>query len=974
MPDLNNTFMEKFRALERRKKMSDTLNMAAMVFLSNSTETFFEMMSTGVGLIADMADLDRVSVWRNNVQGNVLHTSQIYRWDREMGGTTEPLPTLTNITYEKMAASWEKILLNGESINGPVKMLPDNMALLAHGIVSVFITPIFIKGIFWGMLLCSDNHNERYFDEDCAEMLRSAAFLCANAVVRAETERDISQANKFYEAINKSSPYGLTIFDEGINIIDCNEEMLRMMGTTKENYIKNFYDFSPEYQPDGQRSEDMALEAMKKVMETGELLKVEFNHLNSNGEIVPCEITMTCIESDNKYTGLAFAYDLRKIKQMETEIDRAARINQSILESLPIGMAFFDGTPRVTDCNEALVKMFKAPKERIISRYYEDFSPEFLPDGTRAIDEAYKATNRAIDGELMKFEWPHQTADGDSVPCEVTLTRVKDENEFIGIGFLYDLRDIKKLTGDLEDALKRATLASEAKGVFLSNMSHEMRTPLNTIMGMASIGKNAPAMERKDYALGKIEEASSHLLGVINDVLDMSKIEAGKLDLVLSDFSFEKVLKKAINAISFRMEEKKQEFYVTVDGNIPHLLVSDDQRLTQVIINLLSNAVKYTPESGSIRLNAYLSEEIDGICTIVIEVIDTGIGINDELRTRIFDAFEQADGGTSRKFGGTGLGLAISKRIVEMMGGEITVTSTVGKGSKFDFHFKAERSKSESSAMLDPSVNWENVKILVVDDTKEILSYFIDILKRYGVSCDIAEDGREAIKQIEKAGGYDIYFVDWKMPNMDGIELTKKIREYDHGKKSVVIMISSTDWNVIHEKAEKAGVDKFLMKPLFASDIMDCMNVCLGVGGTITPRQQKNVKAGELKGCRILLAEDIEINREILLASMEETGAQIDCAVNGEEALRVIKENPNKYEMVFMDVQMPEMDGLEATRNIRKLGNEIPIIAMTANVFKEDVDQCLAAGMNDHIGKPLDISIVLEKVRKFRKIKKNKFG
>ncbi|MCL2236964.1 MAG: GAF domain-containing protein, partial [Treponema sp.] len=186
MPDLNNTFMEKFRALERRKKMSDTLNMAAMVFLSNSTETFFEMMSTGVGLIADMADLDRVSVWRNNVQGNVLHTSQIYRWDREMGGTTEPLPTLTNITYEKMAASWEKILLNGESINGPVKMLPDNMALLAHGIVSVFITPIFIKGIFWGMLLCSDNHNERYFDEDCAEMLRSAAFLCANAVVRAE--------------------------------------------------------------------------------------------------------------------------------------------------------------------------------------------------------------------------------------------------------------------------------------------------------------------------------------------------------------------------------------------------------------------------------------------------------------------------------------------------------------------------------------------------------------------------------------------------------------------------------------------------------------------------------------------------------------------------------------------------------------------------------------------------------------------
>ena len=657
---------------------------------------------------------------------------------------------------------------------------------------------------------------------------------------------------------------------------------------------------------------------------------------------------------------------LSKSALLDDEYRASNERMRTILNAMPVGLILFDENRNIIDCNDKLLEMLNAPKQRIIERFYEDFSPKHLPDGSSSLPEAADIIRRMMDGELVRREWLHQTASAEPVPCELTLMRVEYGGKFVGLVFVYDLRDIKRLTSQLEEALEHATAASQAKGIFLSNMSHEMRTPLNTIMGMSSIGKSAPDMGRKDYALGKIEEASAHLLGVINDILDMSKIEAGKLELVSADFSFETVLKKSINAVALSMEQKQQEFYLKVDGTIPHCLVGDDQRLTQVIMNLLSNAVKYTPEGGCIRLKTYLAKKEDGVFTIAVEVSDTGIGLTPEQQARIFSDFEQAEKGTSRKFGGTGLGLSISKRIVEMMGGEIGVTSEYGKGSAFDFCFKAEQGKDDGVSLLDPHVNWETVKILAIDDSEEILLYFTEILKRYGVPCDTAQSGNDALERIKNSGGYDIYFVDWKMPGLDGIELTRRIKGQSSDRKNVVIMSSPTELASIHDEAESAGADKFLMKPLFASDIMACLNACIDMGGTDASRNPIMSKAREFNGCRMLLAEDVEINREILISLMEDTGAEIDCAENGLEAIRMLAENPNKYEMIFMDVQMPKMDGLEATRNIRLSGNTIPIIAMTANVFKEDIEMCLAAGMDDHVGKPLDISNVLEKVRKYR--------
>ncbi|MDR3277588.1 MAG: response regulator [Oscillospiraceae bacterium] len=410
----------------------------------------------------------------------------------------------------------------------------------------------------------------------------------------------------------------------------------------------------------------------------------------------------------------------------------------------------------------------------------------------------------------------------------------------IGITVQYQKREYESARKLAEDEKGRAEAASRSKSDFLSNMSHEIRTPMNAIIGMTSIGSLAADIERKNYAFEKISDASTHLLGVINDILDMSKIEANKLELSSMSFGFEALLRKVVNVINFRTDEKAQHFTVSIDRDIPPALVGDDQRLAQVITNLLSNAVKFTPEQGFVHLGATLLSEESGVCTVQVEVTDTGIGINLEQQLRLFTAFQQADSSTSRNFGGTGLGLAISKRIVEMMGGKIWVESELGRGSFFAFTFKAVRDRVPA-AVDSPAPSAADADAL----------------------------------------GHDVSFA----------------------------------------------------------------------------------------GRRLLLAEDVEINREIVLALLEPTGLKIDCAENGSAALRAFAESPELYDMIFMDMQMPDMDGLEATRRIRALdypaAKTIPIIAMTANVFREDIENCIAAGMDDHMGKPIDFDEVLKKLRQY---------
>jgi signal transduction histidine kinase len=388
-------------------------------------------------------------------------------------------------------------------------------------------------------------------------------------------------------------------------------------------------------------------------------------------------------------------------------------------------------------------------------------------------------------------------------------------------------------------AVDEAVRANRAKSDFLATMSHEIRTPMNAIIGMTAIAKAANDPGKKNDSLGKIDEASVHLLGVINDILDMSKIEANKFDLSPVRFRFSDMLDKVGVVNNFRITQKRQKFITRVSEDMPDAFIGDDQRIAQVITNLLSNAVKFTPEGGQITLDASLMSEEDNLCAVRVEVTDTGIGLSDEQMSRLFNSFEQADSNTSRQFGGTGLGLAISKNIVEMMGGEIWVKSEPGEGATFGFTMKLERAPADS------------------------------------------DDAASA-----------------------------------HGE-------GETDEN----------------------------------------------RDTDFLGFHALLAEDVEINREIVLAYLEPTSLAIDCAETGAEALKLFSDAPEKYDVILMDIQMPEMDGYEATRRIRALdapnAKTIPIIAMSANVFREDIEQCMAVGMNDHIGKPIDVNDMTAKLGKY---------
>lgn len=534
-----------------------------------------------------------------------------------------------------------------------------------------------------------------------------------------------------------------------------------------------------------------------------------------------------------------------------------------------------------------------------------------------------------------------------------------------------DITTEKSTMRTLDEAISRAESASKAKGAFLSHMSHEIRTPINAIIGMSRIAKESSDLPQIHECIIKMDSSSKQLLNLINDILDMSKIEANKMELSYTPFNFEKMLMAISNVISVRAEEKRQKLFITMDMDMPRFFKGDEMRISQVITNLLSNAVKFTPPSGSISLNAREKLAYDGKSLIEVQVSDTGIGIAKEQLGLLFKSFEQADSGISRKFGGTGLGLAISKSIVQMMGGNIAVESAAGKGSTFTFTILLEPDCTGSVDTVSPFKGFDvsTLRVLLLSEDSETRAYFARIMGSVKIQCTTAPSTNDCFEALtlskQRHESFSIVFIDFdatvNAPSL-GAQIKKQFGS------SIVVLVSVMQWNEIKEEAQYYGITQYLSKPLFPSAIMNVINEVMGLSVRNTPKASPK-KHHDFSNYHLLLADDIEINREVASYALIKTKIKISHASDGNEALTLFKKDPRAYDLILMDVNMPEMDGYEATRKIRELphvwAREIPILAMTANAFSENIRESLESGMNDHITKPLDFEILLDKMHEY---------
>ncbi len=765
-------------------------------------------------------------------------------------------------------------------------------------------------------------------------------------------EEELLNSEAYNKMLFQESHRPLVVYDLENGFIDCNPAAVKAYGlSSREDVIgKTPLDVSAPSQYDGTDSQTAILEKHQTVLEHG-VTSFEWRHQRANGEIWDAMVYLMLFNYRGKQLLQFTLDDITERKRSERKI----LFNRYVVENSGPMMWVDSETARVSYANKAALDHLGYRYDQCLGMRISDFDIDF--DSRQFISNLQLLKES---GTPLSFESRHRRANGMIVSVEITAFLAQDDKDLRVIVTFKDITTQKLAEAAMLHAKEMAEDAARSKANFLANMSHEIRTPLNAVIGLSHLAlRNERNPQQRDY-LSKIQQSGQHLLGVINDILDFSKIEAGKLSIEHIDFNLEKLLDNIAGLVAEKAIFKGLELVFDIAHDVPINLIGDPLRLSQILINYVNNAIKFT-ETGEVDIQIRRQSTIDDDVLIYFAVRDTGIGLKHGQINQLFRSFQQADATTSRKYGGTGLGLAISKKLADLMGGEVGVESEYGKGSTFWLAVHLKIGETTTYARPARSIR-SGYRVLVVDDNETARMVIADTLVNMGFLVDKVASGHAALEALVKAAEsqpFDVVLLDWKMPKMDGIETAEHIQMLKLSPPPRMAIITAYGREYIMPQGLDVGITSVITKPVTASTMLDTMMHLLGEScddDTLSQVPESPV-CEDIKllcGSRILLAEDNEVNQVVAADLLKAVGMVIDIAANGSIAFRMAQ--TNRYDAVLMDMQMPEMDGLEATRRLKKIPelHDLPIIAMTANAMETDRNRCLDAGMVDFIAKPIE--------------------
>ena len=785
---------------------------------------------------------------------------------------------------------------------------------------------------------------------------------------------DISAERVALETLRQSLAQQQTILDTasaGImlirdrTIVQCNQRLSEMSGYTMEELIGTSTRILWAEQEAWQSAED----EIYGITGRGESYECDLQFRRKDGSTFWVRKSARAIDPAQAYKGLvSLVEDITTQREAAAALRLANEEQAAIVEAASCGIALVKGSTLVR-ANGRLHQMLGV--ETGVLEGQPTF--QWFADTAQAEGEAPLMRSELWCGGTSSFEVQMRRAGGEPFWARLTGRAVDPADTEAGaVWVIDDISDEHRLMEEIRRARTLAEEAAQAKSNFLANMSHEIRTPMNAIIGMTHLALQTALNARQRDYVEKIRGASQHLLGIINDILDFSKIEAQKLEIEHVDFDIEKVVTQAAALLTDRLTAKGLEMAVRISPDVPRQLVGDPLRIGQILINFGSNAVKFT-ERGEVVITVDVPERSDYDVLLRIAVRDTGIGMTKEQQARLFGSFQQADASTARRYGGTGLGLVISQRLAALMGGEVGCESEPGKGSTFWCTVRVGIGAAPPRTLV-PRPDLRGQRVLVVDDNETARTVLRDMLASMTFVVDEVADGAAAVRRVEQASlegrPYRIVYLDWRMAGMDGVETAKRIRALGLVPQPHLVMVTAYGREEVMNEAMAAGIETYMIKPLTASLLFDtAIQLLSGEQGATEEHLPLPTAVGDhlasIRGARILLVEDNELNQEVARELLTQAGLVVDVAQDGAEALRRL--DVQRYDLVFMDVQMPVMDGLTATREARRIPGlqDLPIVAMTANAMQEDRARCLDAGMNDYVAKPIEPVVLFEVLRRW---------